>query len=87
MVPIIYRCPVTGLNVQGLFADEVPTEKANTYEPVTCLACTYVHLVNRSTGKTLDEDSGAKVLKVKSGLIVALARPQTSAPARGRCGL
>ena len=60
MVPIIYRCPVTGLNVQGLFADEVPTEKANTYEPVTCLACTHVHLVNRSTGKTLDEDSGAR---------------------------
>ena len=67
MVSIIYRCPVTGLNVQGLLADEVPTEKANTYEPVTCLACKHVHLVNRSTGKTLDEDSGAKTLKATSG--------------------
>jgi hypothetical protein len=57
MIPFIYRCPVTGLKVQGLFADEVPPEKANTYEPVTCLACTRVHLVNRSTGKTLDEDN------------------------------
>ena len=56
MVPFIYRCPVTGLKVQGLFADEVPPESANTYEPVTCLACTRVHLVNRSSGKTLDED-------------------------------
>jgi hypothetical protein len=56
MIPFIYRCPVTGLKVQGLFADKVPPEKANTYEPVTCLACTRVHLVNRSTGKTLDED-------------------------------
>ena len=87
MVPIIYRCPVTGLNVQGLFADEVPTEKANTYEPVACLSLRVCILVNRSTGKTLNEDSGAKALKVKSGLIVALAHPQTSAPARGRCGL
>jgi hypothetical protein len=56
MIPFICRCPVTGLKVQGLFADEVPTEKANTYEPVTCLACTREHLVNRSTGKTLDDD-------------------------------
>ena len=56
MVSFIYRCPVTGLKVQGLFADEVLPENANTYEPVTCLACTRVHLVNRSSGKTLDED-------------------------------
>ena len=30
MIAFIYRCPVTGLKVQGLFADEVPPEKANT---------------------------------------------------------
>lgn len=57
MVPFVYRCPVTGLKVQGVFADDVPAEKSNTYEPVTCIACTRIHLVNRSTGKTLyDED-------------------------------
>jgi len=56
VIPFIYRCPATGLKVQGLFADEVPTEKPNTYEPVTCLVCTRVHLVNRSTGKILDDD-------------------------------
>jgi hypothetical protein len=56
MVPFIYRCPVTGLKVQGLFADEVPAEEANVYEPVICLACARVHLVNRSTAKTIDED-------------------------------
>jgi len=38
-----------------LFADDVPVEATNTYEPVTCLACTRVHLVNRSTGETLYE--------------------------------
>ena len=56
MIPFIYRCPATGLKVQGLFADEVPMNKSDTYEAVTRLACTRVHLVNRSTGKTLDED-------------------------------
>jgi hypothetical protein len=55
-VPFIYRCPAMGLKVQGLFADEVPAEESNTYEPVTCLACARVHLVNRSTGKTIGED-------------------------------
>src|ERR1700685_1390226 len=28
MVPFIYRCPATGLNVQGLSADKVPAENA-----------------------------------------------------------
>ena len=53
MVPFIYRCPVTGLNVQGLFADEVPAKETDTYEAVTCTACTRVHLINRSTGELL----------------------------------
>ena len=56
MVPFVYRCPVMGLNVQGLFADDVPAEESDIYEAVTCLACRRVHLVNRSTGKILGED-------------------------------
>jgi hypothetical protein len=55
LVPFVYRCPATGLNVQGFFADEVPAKETDIYEPVTCTACTRVHLVNRSTGKTLHE--------------------------------
>jgi len=55
MVPFIYRCPTTGLNVQGLSADAVPAD-ANTYEGVTCPVCTRVHLVNRATGRTLGDD-------------------------------
>jgi hypothetical protein len=55
MVCFVYRCPTTGLNVQGFFADEVPATEAESYEPVTCMACTLVHLINRSTGKTLHE--------------------------------
>jgi hypothetical protein len=57
MVPFIYRCPITGRNVQGFFADEEPAKQTDIYVPVTCLACTRVHLVNRSTGKTLQEDT------------------------------
>jgi hypothetical protein len=51
--------PATGLNVQGLSADKVPAENAETtetYESVTCPVCTRVHLVNPSTGRTLGED-------------------------------
>ena len=55
MVPFIYRCPTTGLNVQGLSADAVPAD-AETYESVTCPVCTRVHLVNRATGRTLGDD-------------------------------
>ena len=56
MVPFIYRCPTTGLNVQGLFADEVPADDTETYESVSCPVCARVHLVNRSTGRTLGDD-------------------------------
>jgi hypothetical protein len=53
MAPILYRCPNTGLNVQGWVAD-VPAEKSGeTFEPVSCLACTRIHLVNAKTDKVL----------------------------------
>jgi hypothetical protein len=51
MPPFLYRCPNTGLNVQGFVADDPTEGEAETYEPVTCLACTRVHLVNPRTGK------------------------------------
>jgi hypothetical protein len=41
MPAFIYRCPTTGLKVQGWFADEPSSENANkTYEAVICTACT-----------------------------------------------
>ncbi len=51
MPPFLYRCPNTGLNVQGFVADDPTGGEAETYEPVTCIACTRVHLVNPRTGK------------------------------------
>jgi hypothetical protein len=56
MVPFIYRCPTTGLDVQGLFADSAPADNTETYESVSCPVCTRVHLVNRTTGRTLGDD-------------------------------
>jgi hypothetical protein len=56
MAALIYRCPATGVKVQAWFADDVSANNGETYESLTCLACSQVHLVNRSTGRTLGED-------------------------------
>lgn len=56
MVPFLYQCPSTGLKVQGWTADDPADGENETYETVTCLACTRVHLVNPKTGKVLGTD-------------------------------
>ena len=62
MPAFIYRCPVTGQNVQGWIADDPSSDnaKANAkadanrvYEAVICTACTRIHLVNPKTGKLI----------------------------------
>jgi len=55
MDAFVYRCPNTGLRIHA-FAAEGITEDEDTYEPVTCIMCRQVHLVNLSTGKVLGED-------------------------------
>ena len=57
MAPFIYRCPNTGFRIQASAAEEI-TEDEDTYEPVTCVMCQQVHLVNPFTGKVLGEDDG-----------------------------
>jgi len=49
--------------VQGFFADEVLPKESEAYEPVTCVLCTRVHLVNRSTGKTLGAENAKKAIR------------------------
>jgi hypothetical protein len=56
MAPFLYRCPKTGLKVQEWLADDTSGDDDGVYETVTCLACTRVHLINRSTGKVLGGD-------------------------------
>ena len=48
----IYRCPSTGLNVQG-FAADAPAQDDETFEPVNCPICARVHLVNPKSGKVV----------------------------------
>ena len=50
-----FRCAGTGLNVQVWLPDEAPTVHADSYEAVPCPACARVHLVNKTTGKTLGD--------------------------------
>jgi hypothetical protein len=52
VVTLIYRCPRTGLQVQGVAANHATD--CEIYEPVTCTACARVHLVNPKSGKVLE---------------------------------
>jgi hypothetical protein len=58
MAPLIYRCPNTGLRVQGFIADDVTTDDSETYEAITCTACRQVHLVNSASGMILSVGEG-----------------------------
>jgi hypothetical protein len=51
MAAIIYVCPNTGFRVQGYTEDGTIASAQKIYEPVTCLACKLVHLVNPKNGK------------------------------------
>lgn len=51
----IFRCPNTGLNVQGWIADD-PEAGEGFYEAVTCTACTAFHLVDPENGNVLGAD-------------------------------
>ncbi len=55
MASFVYRCPNTGWRVHGFVTDD-PSDGDYTFEPVTCTACTRVHLVNPATGKVLGMD-------------------------------
>jgi hypothetical protein len=55
MPPVLYRCPNTGLQVQGFFADAI-AEGEETYETIVCTACRQIHLVNLASGKVLSAD-------------------------------
>ena len=56
MAAFIYRCPVTGYNVQAFVADDPTKGAEDAFEPVTCTICAGVHLVNPNTGGLLGID-------------------------------
>jgi hypothetical protein len=52
-IGFVFRCPNTGLNVQGWIAENPSDPESEAYEAVTCTACARVHLVDPRTGKIL----------------------------------
>lgn len=57
MSPFLYRCPATGLNVQGFIAEDV--DDSETFVAVTYHACSRVHLVDLKTGRVLGAEEEA----------------------------
>ena len=55
--PFLFRCPYTGLTVQGVTEAEPPAEgQPALYEGITCLVCQRFHIVNPHTGRLLSEE-------------------------------
>ena len=54
-----YRCPTTGLMVQGFLKEEDVPRNARQDVAVTCLACRQTHFVKPGGGRA-DEDPGSK---------------------------
>ena len=55
MANVIFRCPASDLNVQYQLDDD-PDISDNEYEGIMCPGCTRMHLLNRKTGKLLDQN-------------------------------
>ncbi len=58
MAPFLFRCPNTGLHVQGWVADDGSEDTDETYETVSCGACLQVHLVSPRTCRSAPLDLG-----------------------------
>ena len=49
--PFLYRCPVTGMNVQGLTSDDASSEnEKDRLQVVECLACGRFHSIDPWNG-------------------------------------
>jgi hypothetical protein len=56
MAGLTYRCPNTGLRVQGFAADDAAENASKSYVVVSCVERGRSHLVNPKTGKGLGPD-------------------------------
>jgi hypothetical protein len=56
MGKLIYRCTRTGMNVQVEMPEPAPTDPPDSYESVTCPACSRIHLINKTTGRLLSDN-------------------------------
>ncbi len=54
MTPVLFRCPVTGLNVQGMVPHDIHAEPVgHVFVSVRCVACSQTHLVNPATREVM----------------------------------
>lgn len=51
--PFLFRCPTTGMHVQGLADSDA--NAAGTFLAQACMACGQMHLVDARSGKLLAE--------------------------------
>jgi hypothetical protein len=58
--PFVYRCPTTGLLVQGFLKEEDLPLNARQDVAVTCLACRQIHFVKPEAGLA-DQDPGSRI--------------------------
>ena len=56
MAKLIFRCTRTGMHVQIEMPEMAPTDHADSYESVSCPACTRIHLVSKTTGRMLGDN-------------------------------
>jgi hypothetical protein len=52
MITLIYRCPTTGLKVQGM-VEKREISSADEFVSLKCAACGRMHFVNPTTGRVL----------------------------------
>ena len=56
MVAILFKCPQTGVRVQGWVSDEpIKPGQARAYAFASCTMCNLLHLIDRITGKSIHE--------------------------------
>lgn len=61
MPTLIYRCPITGHNVQGWIAEDIPADPAQqVFVSLRCTACSQMHAVNPATAAVLGTGRGPK---------------------------
>jgi len=53
MTTFFYRCPTTGFRAEGFRPEQ--TSDNDLYEPVNCIVCDGIHMINLATGKVLGD--------------------------------
>jgi hypothetical protein len=61
MPTLIFRCPITGHNVQGWIAEDIPADPPQQlFVGLRCTACGQTHAVNPATAQVLGTGRGPK---------------------------